>query len=127
MPSMIPSTTIVPSVRSSTAAKATSAQSGTGPIIWPRFLIGVTSSAGRPSIETRTSVPAGDVTRPHVAPSRAAIAALARSVAGPPRPPGAPVETRHSSPGAVGGVADVGLREVPGADALFDRGDLGVV
>ena len=63
MPSMTPSTTAVPCVKSSTAAKATSAQSGTGPIIWPRFLIGVTSSEGRPSIETVKSVPSGVVTR----------------------------------------------------------------
>ena len=66
-----------PSVRSSTAANATSAQSGSGPIIWPRRLIEVTSSAGRPSIVTVTSVPLGEVTcAPSVAPSSAAIASL---------------------------------------------------
>ena len=78
---MTPSTTAVPCVKSSTAAKATSAHKGTGPIICPRFLIGVTSSAGRPSMETVKSVPSGVVTRTRFFPSRAAIASFARCVA----------------------------------------------
>ena len=81
IPSMTPSTTIVPSVRSSTAANATSAHRGTGPIICPRFLIGVTSSAGRPSIETVRSVPFSDVTRQSFLPSSTPIASRARLVA----------------------------------------------
>ena len=81
MPSITPSTTIVPLVWSSTAANATSAQSGTGPIIWPRRLIGVTSSEGRPSIDTVTSVPFAAVTRQSFLPSSAAIASRARRVA----------------------------------------------
>ena len=52
MPSMTPSTTAVPCVKSSIAANATSVQSGIGLIIWPRALYGVSSSGGRPSIET---------------------------------------------------------------------------
>ena len=49
---MTPSTTAVPCVKSSIAANATSVQSGIGLIIWPRALYGVSSSGGRPSIET---------------------------------------------------------------------------
>ena len=78
---MTPSTTAVPCVKSSTAANATSAHSGTGPIIWPRALIGVTSSGGRPSIETVKSVPSAVVTRTRVLPSSAATASFARCVA----------------------------------------------
>ncbi len=59
MPSITPSTTATPCVKSSTAANATSAHSGSGPIIWPRRFLGVISSAGRPSIDTVKSVPSG--------------------------------------------------------------------
>ena len=78
---MTPSTTAEPCVKSSTAAYATSAQSGTGPIIWPRFLMGVTSRDGRPSIETSKSVPSSVVTRTRFFPSSTAIASRARCVA----------------------------------------------
>ena len=82
MPSMTPSTTIVPLALVLDGREfATSAQSGTGPIIWPRRLIGVTSSEGRPSIDTVTSVPFAAVTRQSFFPSSAAIASRARRVA----------------------------------------------
>src|SRR3990172_121205 len=43
--------------------------------------MGVTSNAGRPSIDTETSVPAGEVTRQRLCPFKTWMAARARSVA----------------------------------------------
>ena len=81
IPSITPSTTTVPTVSSSTAANATSAHSGSGPIICPRFLIEVTSSDGRSLIVTVKSVPFVVVTRTFSTPSSAAIASHARCCA----------------------------------------------
>ena len=75
---MMPSTTAMPWVKSSTAAKATSAQSGSGLIIWPRACMGV-SLERRPVLDRDVkSVPCGVVTWHCVLPSSAAIASFVR-------------------------------------------------
>ena len=80
MPSMLPVTAMTPFVFVSTAANATSAHSGSGPIIQPRCRIGVTWSAGRSSMDTVTSVPSGVQTRHSFDPLSFSMAATARSV-----------------------------------------------
>ena len=106
IPSITPSTTIVPSVSSSTAANATSAHSGSGPIIWPRFLIEVDLER-RPVLDRDREVgaPWPEVTRTFSTPSSAAIASQARRWA-------------RSSSSTVSPHA---------AHARLDRRDLGVV